>query len=63
MMFRITLKINVNEEPEVAWQNGKLGLKTEIYWRGETAAYDRKGELHINYEYKAFYHKLSYIIN
>lgn len=51
-MLRLNIKVNVNEEPEVSWQNGKLTVKAEIYWRGETSAFDRKGEVNLNYEYR-----------
>lgn len=52
MSARLKVKLNINDEPEVAWNAGKMAFKLELNHKGETPATDRKGEIDINYEYK-----------
>ena len=55
MSFRIKMKSNVSDDAEVSWQSGKMSVKIEINWKGETATSDRKGELDMTYEYRVSY--------
>ncbi len=52
MSFRFKVKSNVSDDAEVSWQSGKMSVKIEINWKGETATSDRKGELDMTYEYR-----------
>ena len=40
------------DEMELSLQSGKVSLKAELIWKGETSASDRKGEIDIIYEYR-----------
>jgi hypothetical protein len=55
MNFRLKLKSNISDDAEVSWQSGKMSVKIEINWKGETVTSDRKGELDITYEYRVSY--------
>lgn len=52
MSFRFKMKSNVSDDAEVSWQSGKMSVKIEVNWKGETATTDRKGELDMTYEYR-----------
>ena len=49
------MKSNISDDAEVSWQSGKMSMKIEINWKGETANSDRKGELDMTYEYRVSY--------
>ena len=49
------LKSNISDDAELSWQSGKMSVKIEINWKGETATSDRKGELDMTYEYRVSY--------
>ena len=36
----------------MAWQAGKMAVKAEIHFKGETSGTDRRGEIDLAYEYK-----------
>lgn len=55
MSFRFKAKSNVSDDVEVVWQSGKMSVKIEVNWKGETATTDRKGELDMTYEYRVSY--------
>jgi hypothetical protein len=58
MSFRFKVKSNVSDDAEVSWQSGKMSVKIEVNWKGETATTDRKGELDMTYEYRVSYYLL-----
>jgi hypothetical protein len=58
MSFRFKMKSNVSDDAEVSWQSGKMSVKIEVNWKGETATTDRKGELDMTYEYRVSYYLL-----
>jgi hypothetical protein len=58
MSFRFKVKSNVSDDAEVSWQSGKMSVKIEVNWKGETATTDRKGELDMTYEYRVRYYLL-----
>lgn len=58
MSFRFKMKSNVSDDAEVSWQSGKMSVKIEVNWKGETATTDRKGELDMTYEYRVRYYLL-----
>ena len=42
----------MSEDAETSWQSGKMSVKIEINWKGETTISDRKGEIDLTYEYR-----------
>ena len=49
------MKSNISDDAEVSWQSGKMSVKIEMNWKGETANSDRKGELDMTYKYRVSY--------
>lgn len=54
MITRIRVKQSGGggEDAELSLQSGKISVKSELIWKGETSATDRKGEIDIIYEYR-----------